>query len=219
MRPPPHARGGRAATDAGARRDAHRTIYFIYPGASHNRFEHSIGTAWIASDVIDRFARFPELGIEKADKRAVALAGLCHDLGHGPFSHVFEHEFVPAISARKGVSADRVWRHEEMSEKIIDHLVDHGHIDESIISKRDFSNAKDLIAGRYYDVEKKFLADIVCNERNSIDVDKMDYIARDGASIAPPRGGHAGRVFDPHPVADRVSSPAPRPKTQRSTAA
>ena len=161
-----------------------RTIYFIYPGASHNRFEHSIGTAWIASDVIDRFARFPELGIEKADKRAVALAGLCHDLGHGPFSHVFEHEFVPAISARKGVSADHVWRHEEMSERIIDHLVDHGHIDESIISKRDFSNAKDLIAGRYYDVEKKFLADIVCNERNSIDVDKMDYIARDGASVA-----------------------------------
>ena len=82
-----------------------------------------IGTAWIASDVIDRFARFPELGIEKADKRAVALAGLCHDLGHGPFSHVFEHEFVPAISARKGVSADRVWRHEEMSEKIIENVL------------------------------------------------------------------------------------------------
>ena len=155
------------------------TIYYVYNGASHNRFEHSIGTCHIANDVVERFARFPELEIEEADKRAVALAGLCHDLGHGPFSHVFEHEWVPAISQKKGIAEDHVWRHEDMSNKILDHLYDNHHVDAEMLNKRDIENVKSLIAGEHYDVEKKFLAEIVANKRNSIDVDKFDYIERD----------------------------------------
>ena len=41
-----------------------------------------------------------DVGVERGDVRAVALAGLCHDLGHGPFSHVFEREFL----VRRGVT-------------------------------------------------------------------------------------------------------------------
>ena len=155
------------------------TIYYVYDGASHNRFEHSIGTCHIATDVVERFSRYPELEINAGDKRAVALAGLCHDLGHGPFSHVFEHEWVPAMSSRLGRSKHDIWRHEDMSEKILDHLYENEHVDSRQISKEDIDKAKKLIAGEYYDMEKKFLAEIVANKRNSIDVDKFDYIARD----------------------------------------
>lgn len=72
------------------------TSYHVFPGGSHNRFEHSIGVSYLANNLVSRLAESqPELGIDERDIRCVTLAGLCHDLGHGPFSHVFDHEFIP----------------------------------------------------------------------------------------------------------------------------
>lgn len=65
--------------------------HFIFPGASHHRFEHSIGVSVLANRVINGLKfRQPELDVSERDIKCVTLAGLCHDLGHGPFSHAFE---------------------------------------------------------------------------------------------------------------------------------
>lgn len=56
----------------------------IYPGANHSRFEHSIGTMYLAS----RLAEHLKLDNEK--KRILRTCALLHDAGHGPFSHVSE---------------------------------------------------------------------------------------------------------------------------------
>lgn len=56
--------------------------YFVYPGASHCRFEHSIGVSHLAGDLVLQIqGRQPELDITTDDVKAVRLAGLCHDLG------------------------------------------------------------------------------------------------------------------------------------------
>ncbi|KAF9116378.1 SAM domain and HD [Mortierella sp. AM989] len=149
------------------------SAYYVFPGATHNRFEHSIGTSHLAGELIERFRDTqPELEISESDIKCVKLAGLCHDLGHGPFSHVFDNEFIPrAIPGSK-------WTHEQGSEMMLEYLVDDNAVD---ISREELNFIKDLIMGerRGNSQRHAFLFDIVSNKRNSLDVDKYDYIQRD----------------------------------------
>lgn len=91
------------------------TSYRVWPGAAHNRFEHCLGpdsakllhalsthstlvlgVAHLARCMVQHLKdQQPELGITERDVECVQLAGLCHDLGHGPFSHVWDHRFIP----------------------------------------------------------------------------------------------------------------------------
>jgi deoxynucleoside triphosphate triphosphohydrolase SAMHD1 len=50
------------------------------------------------------------------------VAGLCHDLGHGPFSHAFDDVFIPEVFPDKMVNGEP-WRHEDASVKLLDHLL------------------------------------------------------------------------------------------------
>ncbi|KAI8140339.1 HD phosphohydrolase domain-containing protein [Fennellomyces sp. T-0311] len=153
--------------------------YFIFTGGSHNRFEHSIGVSHLAGVLIERFQRDqPELRITNNEVKCVKLAGLCHDLGHGPYSHVFDNQVMPR--ARPGLD----WSHEQASEMMLEYLIDDNNVD---IERDEVNLIKDLIAGTprsksQYD-ERCFLFDIVANKRNSVDVDKFDYIERDAQNL------------------------------------
>lgn len=75
------------------------------------------------------------------------------------------------------------WAHENASELMLDYLVDDNHID---IDSHDVRFIKDLIAGEprsQRNSERRFLFDIVANKRNSVDVDKFDYIERDAYNM------------------------------------
>uniref|UniRef100_UPI0037E970E9 deoxynucleoside triphosphate triphosphohydrolase SAMHD1-like isoform X1 n=3 Tax=Semicossyphus pulcher TaxID=241346 RepID=UPI0037E970E9 len=118
-------------------------VYFVYPGASHNRFEHSIGAAHLAGELVRALkARQPELNITERDILCVEIAGLCHDLGHGPFSHLFDGIFVPMVLKKKEdmkksgkldekkkkeieeeIEQLKTWKHEKGSCDMFDHLV------------------------------------------------------------------------------------------------
>jgi HD superfamily phosphohydrolase len=78
----------------------------VYPGATHNRFFHSIGTAYLAYEFVkDLRWRQPELEVSDRDLLCVTLAALCHDLGHPCFSHMFEH-FVHATGKDMRLEAE-----------------------------------------------------------------------------------------------------------------
>ena len=65
--------------------------HLIYPGAQHTRFEHSLGVMHIASMAGQALA---EKGVVSSDDiQNLRLASLLHDIGHGPFSHLFEEIF------------------------------------------------------------------------------------------------------------------------------
>lgn len=103
------------------------------------------------------------------------LAGLCHDLGHGPLSHMFEGV------ARK-LTNNPKWNHEEMSCKLFSCICEdirNEEPEELHISPSVEERVLRAIQGIRGEGPKGFLVDIVSNFRNGIDVDKLDYLARD----------------------------------------
>uniref|UniRef100_A0A672K4E5 HD domain-containing protein n=1 Tax=Sinocyclocheilus grahami TaxID=75366 RepID=A0A672K4E5_SINGR len=163
--------------------------YLVYPGASHNRFEHSLGVAYLAGRLVKVLHNNqPELKITKQDFLCVQIAGLCHDLGHGPFSHVFDGLVIPQA---KRIKQLRVLMFDDIVKCLKDENEDvlkkHG------LDDKDATFIKELIEGaktsevqtdtpwtyKGRDEDKSFLYEIVANKQNGIDVDKWDYFARD----------------------------------------
>ncbi|KAE9406824.1 hypothetical protein BT96DRAFT_987093 [Gymnopus androsaceus JB14] len=164
------------------------TTYYVWAGASHNRFEHCIGTRLLF--IIFALQRSqPELRITDRDVQCVTLAGLCHDLGHGPWSHVWDGVFIPHVLPNSK------WTHEEGSEMMLDFLIAQKKI---VIPPKDVVFIKALIAGDHdrCKTEKAFLFDIVANKRNGLDVDKLDYIQRDSLAIGDPIKLQVSRLIE-----------------------
>ncbi len=63
--------------------------YLTYPGADHSRFGHSLGTKHLAGLFAQRLVNQQQYDMQYI--QLVRIAGLLHDIGHGPFSHTFEH--------------------------------------------------------------------------------------------------------------------------------
>ncbi|MEM3665678.1 MAG: HD domain-containing protein [Candidatus Bathyarchaeia archaeon] len=133
---------------------------YVYPGANHTRFEHSVGVMYLAGKVVENPNIVQQINEEEAEM--ARIAALLHDVGHGPFSHVFEH----LLDKKLGKT------HEDMTEWIImkSELKD-------LLGKSEY-NLKEvgkLAAGRA-ETRKAFLNQIISS---AVDVDKLDFVVRD----------------------------------------
>lgn len=82
--------------------------HFIFPGGNHSRFEHSLGVAYLSQDLVNHLVgsdqnfnlNYHTYNKDKPNNekqfyiKSITLAGLCHDLGHGPFSHLFDRNVI-----------------------------------------------------------------------------------------------------------------------------
>jgi HD superfamily phosphohydrolase len=76
--------------------------HFVFPGGTHSRFEHSIGVSYLSNKLVNHLVRVKGSSnnynifdpCEDFNVKAVTLAGLLHDLGHGPFSHLFDRKVI-----------------------------------------------------------------------------------------------------------------------------
>lgn len=167
----------------------------MFIGATHTRFEHSLGVACLAFKWANALDTEQVLTLQ--EKLCVGIAGLCHDLGHTPLSHVLEELF------RDHIFKYPDFCHEHMSMLLIDHIYHkYTHVQEAFnqanLQEEHVQLIKQLIAGhaKTYPsarfgwpewVEcspaKQFLYEIVANKRNGIDVDRMDYFVRDAHHV------------------------------------
>lgn len=87
--------------------------YFVYPSATHTRLEHSLGVCHLARLLGESLQKNqPELKITQRDIEIWQVAGLIHDIGHGPFSHLYDN-YVKLVDEPE---------HEERGLQIFDNL-------------------------------------------------------------------------------------------------
>ena len=138
--------------------------YYVFPGASHNRFEHSLGVYHLAKKYISILNKDNEF-FNESEERCVRTAGLIHDIGHGPFSHLFD-DLLPE-------EKNHEYRSGELF-KLMNTKYELG------FSQDEISMILGMIFPENHKIpeEKKYLYQIVSN-KNGIDVDRFDYIMRD----------------------------------------
>ncbi len=132
---------------------------FVYPAANHTRFEHVLGAMYLAG--VLGTALPADLSDHHVEQ--LRLAALLHDIGHGPFSHVFE----PLMIRHLG----------KTHEDLVPWLVNETEIADKL-EKAGF-NPKTLgrlAVGRLADKKRPFLDQVISS---SVDVDKMDFLVRD----------------------------------------
>ncbi|MGA2791088.1 MAG: HD domain-containing protein [Candidatus Bathyarchaeia archaeon] len=132
---------------------------YVYPAANHTRFEHVLGAMYLAGVVAENIPT--ELSAD--EKQRVRLAALLHDVGHAPFSHLFEPFLLKYLGRN----------HEDISTWIIANSSLSGVIEEQGFDAKELSN---LAVGKSSKPGKRFLGQIISS---SFDVDKMDFVVRD----------------------------------------
>ena len=132
--------------------------HLIYPGAQHTRFEHSLGVMHIASMAGHALN---EKGIVSSDNiQNLRFAGLLHDIGHGPFSHLFEE-----LLQKRKISHENIGRDIILKTQIGD-----------LISANGF-NKKFITELAFGDSKFQFMNEIISG---ALSADIMDYLLRDG---------------------------------------
>jgi len=128
------------------------TTSLVYPGALHTRFHHVLGAMHLMANAITTIRRKGH-EITTEEERAVLIAILLHDIGHGPFSHALEYDIVNGVS------------HEDISSFFIQRLSTEfdGELDLALL----------IFQNTYH---KPFLHQLVSSQ---LDMDRLDYLNRD----------------------------------------
>ncbi|MFN3952391.1 MAG: HD domain-containing protein [Thermaurantimonas sp.] len=125
--------------------------YLVYPGSTHTRFHHALGTMHLTQRAIEILRR-KGVEITRSEEEATLIATLLHDVGHGPFSHTLEHSLLPV-------------RHEDLSLLIMEKL--------NLEFEYELSLAIRIFRDQY---TKRFLHHLVSSQ---LDMDRLDYLRRD----------------------------------------
>jgi uncharacterized protein len=124
----------------------------VYPGAHHTRFHHALGCVHLMQQSIS-VLQSKGVAISAAESRALQIAILLHDIGHGPFSHAMEHSIIPNIS------------HETLSLKFMHILNDQ------------FKGALSLAISIFRGESERLVFNQLVSSQ--LDVDRLDYLKRD----------------------------------------
>jgi HD superfamily phosphohydrolase len=126
--------------------------HLVYPGANHTRFHHAIGCVHLMQKVVN-VLRFKGVMISEDEEKALYIAILLHDIGHGPFSHAMEHSIVNGVS------------HEQISLLFMEEL------------NKEFNGsltlAIQIFKGEY---PRLFMCQLISGQ---LDIDRADYLKRD----------------------------------------
>lgn len=112
--------------------------HYVYPGATHTRFSHSLGVMHISGMFVDNLLQ-PLFDAEKLDDDEfdhysilIRLWGLTHDLGHGPFSHTFDDIVLKEFGTNHELMSARIVEEDRIISKVVRKLQDFGITNDSL---------------------------------------------------------------------------------------
>jgi HD superfamily phosphohydrolase len=141
--------------------------FLVYPGATHTRFEHALGTYHLTRRTLGLLRDRGELeGVDPEESSLIRMTALLHDVGHYPFSHALEEAGLPS--------------HEELAETHLCHEELRAVFRDSGIAGAEL-RIKDLITGD----SQSPLQGLVSG---SLDLDKIEYLTRDARMCGVPYG-------------------------------
>ncbi|MDR0493882.1 MAG: HD domain-containing protein [Nitrososphaerota archaeon] len=183
----------------------------VYPGASHTRFEHSLGVVQMATDMFDNIVskksnlerlHLMSDGLERI-RKIIRLAALLHDIGHAPFSHTGEESMplLPPDHPKYEPDGSKKYSHEDYSIEIIKHIY------ENLIENHKFGESLGIKVG---DITALLGDESVRPTRTTIlwkellsgqlDADRADYLLRDSLHIGVNYG-----IYDRHRLVNCVT--------------
>lgn len=171
-------------------RDIHQLAltYLVYPSATHKRFEHSLGVMELAGRVYDNVMAnrsspgsvgILNLPSDDSDRlywrKVVRLAGLCHDIGHLPFSHATEKTVLPSGMSHEHVTATLIMG-KEMAPLWEDMTPPVRSLDVAKVAV-----GQEFLPDVSFTDWERFLHDIIGHD--ALGVDRMDYLLRDSLHV------------------------------------
>lgn len=148
------------------------TVRWVYPGATHSRFEHSIGTTYLALKIA-RNVLFERNEVDelKDIRNELSAAAIFHDSGHLPFSHCLEET---------GFDLDHKKRSADIAACVIDS------------TKKDINLSGKEVSRIILGKRKDYLSDIISG---TLDADRLDYLLRDQLHTGAAYGGIDLRIL------------------------
>ena len=140
------------------------TCHYAFPGATHTRFAHSIGAFHLANKLVSRLRSIYPNRINDLDAKLVTYGALLHDVGHPPFSHMLEDPDVFATYASHETWGKRL---------LLSPDCDLYPVLKKLVGKEGVDRLVEIMEDR---AELSALHDIVSSQ---LDVDRLDYLARD----------------------------------------
>ncbi len=205
-------------------------VHWVYPSASHTRFEHSLGSVAVMQRLIDSINRLAEkqqedddigrlyLGLQWAN--TLRLAALCHDVGHGCMSHVSEHAIenteicddlclaIQKDPETAGCKLSEVASYTIVGSPAFRELVDIGKEKTQHRLRPDpCTIVQKMIAGKKIDDQLIYLHELISGP---YDVDKLDYTARDAHATGVPRIVDVPRLVEKVVMAEVTKDALPR---------
>jgi hypothetical protein len=200
---------------------------YVYPGATHSRFEHSLGVMHLATRLFDAIVdtsnsllrkvyKYNDNGLAR-ERQIVRLAALLHDVGHPPFSHATEMLLPMKAAGQYSLipgedTEPQRFQHEDYSVAIIE-----GPLSEVILShpsnKRNFRIEAAEISGLLLGTtagSSLFWKDIISGQ---LDADRMDYLLRDSLHAGVSYGRYdLNRIISSVCAIERPSEESQEPK-------
>ncbi len=158
----------------------------LYPGTNHTRFEHSLGVMHVATQMFDNIVQrdeqflchelnYDSSALER-QRLLIRFAGLLHDIGHPPFSHVGENLMPPKLE-QEGNREEQRYRHEDYSTAII------GNRFKEYIDDYKYNHLKittdeicELLKTGPSSMQQLFWRNLISSQ---LDADRADYLLRD----------------------------------------